>query len=757
MISLFSPSLIKITIGWHATGIGQIGMDSANLRRSACAPLTTPWDELPANPSIFSMLSWHTEMSDFSGRKQEVEAFEDWHTGSRTNVSLKFVTGDGGMGKSRLAAYWAEQLKRRKWSAGFVDLRKNQTFPLNATGTLLIVDYPEENRERVKELLRDLAVLDIPASPLRILFLTRQTIDDWLPLIEESGAANMTDMVPIHLGRLDNAAAFRLYSTAVKSVSRELGKECRPIAEDDLIKWLEQEPENQRALFILAAAVYGVLHPEHNVIDYRGRDVVQALAKREYSRLRKMAESSLGDDAKQTFARLSAMAAVAGEIPIERIKALAGMDGLRYSADTIRDKLNSAGLLDNEKLPTPQPDIVAAAFVVAVLANDPTIAPELLWAALEPDIEGGMERIGRLSYDAEVVLGIHNNRISDCLEQMVKGNIERCMVLLDLFVDVRMPDGWLNTAVTTVDTIIKVTNSKDGKARLLNNLANINSRLNNHSAALNAMNMAVNIRRQLVTVDAESNEHALAMYLSNLAQHQRNTGDMAGAGKSLHQAVEILRRLVLKESIKYEQDYASSLQNLTVYQIDIGDNDNALLVSEEVVQLLRRMQNNKLPNQNSMLANSLNTLCNLRYSKGDGEGALDAITEALDIFRQLVESEEARFAPELAMTLLNFSGLQGDVVDMNDALDAIREAIEIIRDLTAAYPEQYEPELSRMKGMYGSLLMKDREPEVAVDAFKEGIDLIKPYAEQYPDSPHETLLVSLENGLKKTRAMLGGE
>lgn len=78
---------------------------------------------------------------------------------SEPEISIKFITGEGGAGKSRLVAEFADSLSRRKWAAGFVDLRKPKAYPLGKKGTLFVIDYPEENRDGVAELLRDLAAL----------------------------------------------------------------------------------------------------------------------------------------------------------------------------------------------------------------------------------------------------------------------------------------------------------------------------------------------------------------------------------------------------------------------------------------------------------------------------------------------------------------------------------------------------------------------------------------------------------------------
>ena len=134
--------------------------------------LSIPWQSLQDAPSQFSLLSWHTKISKFSGRDAEIGELTAWAYSSQ-NVSVKFVTGDGGVGKSRLAAEFAERLQKSDWSAGFVNLNSPLTFKMKRDGTLLVIDYPEENRAAVEEFLRSLTFIGSPGR-MRVLFLSRR-------------------------------------------------------------------------------------------------------------------------------------------------------------------------------------------------------------------------------------------------------------------------------------------------------------------------------------------------------------------------------------------------------------------------------------------------------------------------------------------------------------------------------------------------------------------------------------------------------
>ncbi len=151
---MFSISLVTIKgsifAGPSATAIGYAGPASDKLSASEPSELHIPFQDLSNNPDIFSLLSWHGEISQFVGREEELEELESWAFENR-NISIKFIIGEGGTGKSRLAAEFAKILNGKGWNAGFIDLRKPQSFKIYREGALLIVDYPEENINVMKQ------------------------------------------------------------------------------------------------------------------------------------------------------------------------------------------------------------------------------------------------------------------------------------------------------------------------------------------------------------------------------------------------------------------------------------------------------------------------------------------------------------------------------------------------------------------------------------------------------------------------------
>lgn len=381
---------VRVDLGPSIIGTAEIVPRGSPQASPSPADLTIPWQDPHQKAPAFSLLNWHARLSSFSGRASEMKRLEEWATSDQA-VSVKFITGQGGVGKSRLAAEFATSLAARGWAAGFVDLRKPFAFRLKQEGTLLIVDYPEENLRGVGDLLRDLAGLGLGAR-FRVLFLTRRTIDDWQETINDANAAVLVDPAPLVVPPLRGAGAYALFCTAQENAAELMGTVPLPVPEDALVDWLALAPENDRALFIVATAVHSALHPEDPIVQYSGREVIESLVERELSRLNRTAKNA-GFRDRHALARLLAVAAIAGTVPVSRLAALVG-GGVLGPCDARRteltEKLQQVGVMTATFVEAPKPDIIAAAVCLSVLAREPETAPEIVWLALQGDIAGSL-------------------------------------------------------------------------------------------------------------------------------------------------------------------------------------------------------------------------------------------------------------------------------------------------------------------------------------------------------------------------------
>ena len=496
--------LFSFSISPTFNAVGQVGPSQGPPQSpdAALPQLPIPWQSPPENPDALGLLSWHTRLSKFLGRDKEMQALERWAQ-AQPAVSIKFVTGEGGVGKSRLAAEFASKLQKPdwNWTAGFVDLRKAQAFTMRESGTLLAIDYPEEHRHGVDELLRDLARLGNKVR-VRVLFLTRQPLDAWRDVIVDSGAAPITDMQAIKLGPLAADAAYEVFHSALERAAELLGSTPLPVSQEALEGWLEIAPENDRALFLVAAALHSAREPGDPVVTYSGRKVVDSLVERELSRLRKIATGAKLTD-NLGLARLLALATLAGTVTTSRVQHLARDKSLLLGLPSESDAeglLQSCGLLTNRALQALKPDIVAAGVTVAVLSKRPDAAPELIWSSLSEALQEGLERLIRLSYDAESVLGKAEYRLGNFLATAVRGNRERCEAI-EPFISSKNPPALLPAAIEAWTTLLPTASEPSRRAQVLHNFAKDLGAARRREQALEAIEEAVELYRRLAAAN----------------------------------------------------------------------------------------------------------------------------------------------------------------------------------------------------------------------------------------------------------------
>ena len=452
------------------------------------------------------------------------------------------------------------------------------------------MDYPEEHQDGVVELLRDLAALDKSAK-VRLLFLSRRKIADWQDAIHLSKAQALVDMKEVHIGSLEETSGYKLFCTAQKKASEINKTTPLPLSEEAFAEWLSIAPENKRALFIIAMAVYSAIHPKEEIVSYKGRKIIKALVDRELERLEGIAKDR-GIKDPYFFARLLAMAAIADNIPVSQVKELCREENLNLECPNnldLQTELQNADLLPKQMIIAPKPDIVAALFVVTVLAQRPETAPEFIWHGLRNDLKGGLERLARLSYDSEVVLGHLEHRLSEWLSDALDGKGERCKLLDPFFSKKIHPVVLAKAGVAVYKTLLPLTENEERKAVLLNNLSLDLSSLGNRQAALNATFKAVEIYERLAESNPEAFEPNLAMSLNNLGNRYSNVGDRQKALEAAKRALEIRERLAKSNPEAFEPYLAINLGVLGRIYIKQGSFNDAQEFFERAIKTLKRL------------------------------------------------------------------------------------------------------------------------------------------------------------------------
>ena len=109
-------------------------------------------------------------------------------------------------------------------------------------------------------------------------------------MIVDSKANTVVDMKPVMAQGLSAADTYKAFCSAQDRAAEHRKTTPVPVSEEQLSDWLRLTPENDRALFVVAAAVHSAVNPDDLVVQYSGSQVVQSIAEREVAGLRNIAK-----------------------------------------------------------------------------------------------------------------------------------------------------------------------------------------------------------------------------------------------------------------------------------------------------------------------------------------------------------------------------------------------------------------------------------------------------------------------------------
>ena len=178
---------VSVLVAAIGVVIGGAGLWQNRARKpSAVTPVD--WQpELDSELSIFQLLDWRRRLVPLVGREEVKSNLLAWaRRGGGTQV--RFITGPGGAGKTRLAAEVADALAHDGWQTDFAKPDAASLLPESAHKRLMIVvDYPERDRSATRRLLE---ALKLPAEggPVRALFVSRNSFESWKEDIDAAHA-----------------------------------------------------------------------------------------------------------------------------------------------------------------------------------------------------------------------------------------------------------------------------------------------------------------------------------------------------------------------------------------------------------------------------------------------------------------------------------------------------------------------------------------------------------------------------------------
>ena len=778
---------------------------------AARIPQRTPQNEL-------DLLNPYQRAIPLIGRDKDLKDLSEW-LNSNTPIAVRTITGRAGAGKTRFAIELIEKLSKEapgKWDAGFVSGRELDRFStqknLSQWGwqkpALIIVDYAAPLVTLLKTWITELAdkQTNKDTKPLRIILLERvaDIKEGWLSTLLNTGWSNarvselFNPVNPLELQKLKASDHKRAVLSSMLDKCSELSQ--TPKLSLPAIGKNHQFDKNlenliwEDPLYLMMAAIVSFQGKITDVLTFSRTDLAYKVADLEINRLKKFATDD--DDAHTLFLHISAIAVMMGGLSQPAALKIADQE----SQALVLDYPGGIGKLVNDlhtALPAPDhgiapiiPDIVAEAFVLRILSNEPHNQQQetmlriiqyskgssaipilirmiqdfcsngceipLLWLEVfiqysaDDDLYLLLEIESNLPYDTTVLREKAVYITQLLVEHFAKAakdndpNIQKVYARLLNNLSLRLSDlGQRNEALETAQEALQIrkklaqTNPDaflPDLAMSLNTLSIQLSKLGQRNKALETAQDALTFYRKLAQANPDAFLPHLAMSLNNLAAMLSDLGQRNKALETAQEALTIYRKLAQTNSDAFLPDLAMSLNNLATMLRDLGQRNEALETAQETLTIYRKLAQANPDAFLPDLAMSLNNLATMLSDLGQRNEALETAQEAFTIYRKLAQANPDAFLPDLAMSLNTLANRLSDLGQRNEALETAQEALQIRKKLAQTNPDAFLPDLARSYGTQGVVFLNLENIPEAIQSFHEGIRLLSPYFLNSPES-----------------------
>ncbi len=643
-------------------------------------------------PNLFSLLRWdYRFVETLWGRDDDLSKILAWAESDSKAPSARLITGEGGVGKTRLAAEAAKRLRAKGWTAGFLPRHRNDfDFEVGDKGLFLILDYAEEQPERTAAILEDLAERKTAPYPFRVLFLSRRPFAQW---------EGETTMLQGRFGRQEIAAPAPLSvddgSRLIEETARNFVAQTKvplpPLGEAR--RWLEAASMHRAPLYAMAAAIHAALSPKQ-AFGLGGGQLLKSLARRELDRVLPISKSlGLGERGLETLLALGVLADGLSEGAVEQLATSGACEGAR---PPFMSALVESPWWRRGRLLRLEPDPPAAAFFDLALFGEASPEgradlPRWLFIASSENAATFGNRLARVLYDLHGLRsasGAGSHPLDERLVDMLAREPSRAVAFIQL-AHADVPFWSANFAAHVALILAGTTDEPVTKAGYFNNAATYLSALGRREEALAAAREAMELYRDLARSRPEAFTPYLAGSLNNYANGLSELGRREEALAAAREAVDIRRDLARSRPEAFTPDLAMSLNNYANILSALGRREEALAAAREAVDIRRDLARSRPEAFTPDLAMSLNNYANTLSELGRREEALAAASEAVELYRDLARSRPEAFTPDLAGSLNNYAAMLSELGRREEALAAAREAMELYRDLARSRPEAF--------------------------------------------------------------------
>ena len=717
----------------------------------------------------------------FHGRDGELAELGNWLEGQ--GFTLALLLGDGGSGKTRLAAELCQGRLAEGWLAGFLEGGADGDALVSAVSPLLLV--VDEAQTRLDDLASLIAFFSANGvtRPTRLLLLSREAGEWWQTTLPGRVAGSLEaelaldGMRLLQLGPLEDRpeARAKAFEDAAHAFAERTGLSLENVGDPGLSDELFE-----RVLFIHFAALTaleGGRAPRGPLVRAELLDARLSQEARYWETT--AGQADLGTLDALTLRRAVALATLASSVASEGEAAalLASVPDLADEGEGLlrRTARWLGSLYPGEGYLRPlEPDLLGEHLVSSALADVPELAKNLLARCTQEQARRPLTvltRAARASESAESALrGILREQLASVWEPAVDVAVETGDPIGDLLAEAltetpqpelaeemvtRLPESTValgELAVVATQQALQQAGAQtagperdQSTADLLFALSNRLSNLGRREEALDANEKSIEIWRRLADAQPDVFLRSLARALNSRSDHLADLGRREEALAATDEALPIFRQLAEARPDTLVPDLAWILDTRSNRLADLGRYDEALEASEEAVAILRGVEEARPGAWVHNLAALLGNLSNHCARLGRSEEALAAGDEGVRIYRRLAEAQPDAFLSKLAGSLLNLAATQSDLGRHEEALATDVEAVGIYRRLAETRPQAFLPELARALTNEAAAYANLGRGEEAAAAGEEAVGIYRQLAEALPDAFVSNLADALHN------------
>ncbi len=732
------------------------------------------------------------------GREVELDSLRSWLK-SEPPISVQVLTGESGLGKTRLALELAEEAATSGWRAGFITRQELTRFVgqtnLAAWGwnapVLAIVDYASASASDLNTWflrLVDHRIWDAPRTgsvrPLRVLLLERHAtigVGWWAETFRSGDTASPELMLnprqPVALSRIGEPKQRR---EILERTLARLGSDLKLPADVEFERRLAKLTWGGVPLLLMVAAVTADRDGFGAALALSSDKLALNIAEKELLRIRNVATGNRVDRVLATLVNhLVAVATLRQGISREAVHGVIKTEAaalgyeLPYGPEPLREALATALPTSNGDVAAVEPDMIGEALLLVAWQNgrrarDPVVAEDVVLSAIrrahraDPTavmetvirtcqdyvIHGYREPLGWLELVFEERKRVGGKELMELANAMPESTVELRELALKISQSATKLIGRL-ARESSDDVHIRRAYSQS-----LDTLSNRLSEVGCRDAALAYAQEAADLRRELAAERPDAFRPNLAASLNTLSNSLSEVGRREDALDAAREAADLYRELAAERPDAFRPDLAGSLNNLSNSLSEVGRREDALAAAREAADLRRELAAERPDAFRPDLAMSLNNLSLHLSGVGRREDALAAAREAADLRRELAAERPDAFRPDLAMSLNNLSLHLSGVGRREDALAAAREAADLYRELAAERPDAFRPDLAGSLNNLSNSLSEVGRREDALAAAREAADLCRELAAERPDAFRPDLAGSL-NTLSNSLSEVG--